>query len=236
MSLINTGILLIRRTSHWFEDYKNEYEALFYALQLLEMEKKIGKTIKGESAFELVESYTKEYFNMDQFYRKFYLYYDRIDNKEPLFLLAERVENTYTNWYLNELSVKWSAAVEEELIEDYPLAGIRQQKDFYRNHVLPFVRNDERVFVIVSDALRYEAGEELISLINKEIRGIAEIGFMQGVVPSTTKFGMACLRPRKVIAVSEKGEVLVDGINTQGTENRGKILKNYSKDALINRL
>lgn len=221
-----------RRTSHWFEDYKNEYEALFYALQLLEMEMKIGKTIKGQSAFELIESYTKEYSNMDQFYRKFYLYYDRIDNKEPLFLLAERVENTYTNWYLNELSVKWSAAVEEELIEDYPLAGIHQQKDFYRDHVLPFVRNEERVFVIVSDALRYEAGEELISLINKEIRGIAEIDFMQGVVPSTTKFGMASLLPRKDIVANEKGEVIVDGINTQGTENRGKILKNYSKDAL----
>jgi uncharacterized protein (TIGR02687 family) len=221
-----------RRTSHWFENYKNEYESLYYALQLLEMEERIRKTIKDQSAFELVESYTKEYFNMDQYYRKFYLFYDRIDNKEPLFLLAERVENTYTNWYLNELSVKWSAAVEEELLEDYPLAGIRQQKDFYRDHVLPFVRNDERVFVIVSDALRYEAAEELIGLINKEIRGIAEIGFMQGVVPSTTKFGMASLLPRKGIAVNEKAEVIVDGINTQGTENRGGVLANHSRDAL----
>ena len=112
------------------------------------------------------------------------------------------------------------------------MAGIRQQKDFYRDHVLPFVRNDERVFVIVSDALRYEAAEELIGLINKEIRGIAEIGFMQGVVPSTTKFGMASLLPRKGIAVNEKAEVIVDGINTQGTENRGRILANHSRDAL----
>lgn len=221
-----------RRTSHWFENYKNEYEALFYALQLLKMEKRIGKTIKGQSAFELVESYTKEYFIMDQFYRKFYLYYDRITNKEPIFLLAERIENTYANWYLNELSVKWSAAVEEELTKDYPMAGISQQKDFYRDYVAPFVRNDERVFVIVSDALRYETAKELIGLINKEIRGIAQTGFMQGVVPSTTKFGMASLLPRKDIAVNEKAEVIVDGINAKGTENRGRILANYSKDAL----
>jgi len=221
-----------RRTSHWFEYYKNEYEALYFALELFEMEKRMGLVLKGQSAFELVENYTKEYYLMDQFYRKFYLYYDRIDNKESFSRLEEKIENTYTHWYLNELSVKWSAAVEEELLDNYPLATIPQQKDFYLDYISSFIRNDERVFVIVSDALRYEAGKELLNLLNKEIRGIAEIQFMQGVIPSTTKFGMASLLPRKLLEINEKSEVIVDDINTQGTENRGKILANYSKDAL----
>ncbi len=221
-----------RRKRHWFEIYQNVYEALSYALELLEMEKRVEEGLKGQSAFELVDIYVKEYYLMDQFYRKFYLYYDKVENKELLFKLGERIENTYTHWYLNELSVKWSAAVEEGMLDNYPLTSIHQQKDFYRDYIESFVRNDERVFVIISDALRYEAAKELIGLINKEVRGVTEIEFMQGVAPSTTKFGMASLLPRKTITVNEKAEVMIDGINTQGTENRGKILANYSKDAL----
>lgn len=225
-------IINSRRTSHWFDYYKNEYEALYLALELLEMEKRMGQVLKGQSAFELVENYTKEYYLMDLFYRKFYLHYDKIDNKEHFSKLAEKIENTYTHWYLNELSVKWSAAVEEELLENYTVPGIQQHRDFYRDYISSFVKNDERVFVIISDALRYEAGKELLNLLNKEIRGATEMDFMQGVIPSTTKFGMASLLPRKSIVVNEKAEIIVDDINTQGTENRGKILANYSKDAL----
>lgn len=221
-----------RRKSHWFGQYKDEYETLYYALELLELEKSIGSIIKGQTANELVDNYTKEYYLLDQFYRKFYLHYDRVENKELFIGLAEQIENTYTNWYLNELAVKWSSAVETELLADYPLVGIRQQKDFYQDYVVPFIRNDDRVFVIISDALRYEAGRELLNWLNKEIRGTAELQFMQGVVPSTTKFGMASLLPGESIEVTDMGEVVVDGINTQGTENRGKILANHSKDAL----
>lgn len=221
-----------RRTSHWFESFKNEFEALYFALQLLEMEKRMGLVINGQSAFELVATYTKEYYLMDQFYRKFYFYYDKITDKELLTSLAEGVENTYTHWYLDELSVKWSAVIEEELLDYYLVAGIRCQNDFYHDYISSFIRNGERVFVVISDALRYEAGKELTNLINKEIRGTAEIEFMQGVIPSTTKFGMASLLPRRALEVSKKAEVIVDGVNTQGTDNRGKILADYSEDAL----
>lgn len=225
-------IINSRRTSHWFGIYQNEYEALDFALELFEMENRMGVAIKGQLAFELVEHYTKEYYLMDQFYRKFYYYYDQIEDKESLFKLAEKVENTYTHWYLNELSIKWSAAVEGEMLENYPLAGVPQQKHFYHDYIAPFIRNDERVFVIISDGLRYEATKELINYINKEVRGATEIEYMQGVIPSTTKFGMASLLPRKTTTINDNTEVLVDDINTQGTDNRGKILANYSKNAL----
>lgn len=222
-----------RRTGHWFGIYRNEYEALYFAAEVFKMEKGMRAIAKMQSAFELVEAYTEEYYLMDYFYRKFYFYYDRITDKELLSELAKKVENTYTNWYLNELSIRWSQAVQEKMSDDYPLAGVSQQKDFYQDFVSSFVENDERVFVIISDALRYEAGRELTDLINKEARGIAETEFMQGVVPSTTKFGMASLLPGRTLAVNEKCEVIVDGINTQSTENRGKILANYNKDIRV---
>jgi uncharacterized protein (TIGR02687 family) len=72
-----------RRKGHWFQAFGNEYEALYFASELLEMERRMGGVIKGESAIELVETYTKEYYLMDYFYRKFYLYYDKIQNEDP---------------------------------------------------------------------------------------------------------------------------------------------------------
>ncbi len=221
-----------RRTNHWFDHFRYEYEALYYAVLLLELEKKIGAVIPGQSAFELAEHYTNKFYLFDQFYRKFYLNYDQIKDKELFSRLSEKIENTYAHWYLNELSVKWSGAVEEELLLQYQIPGLIQQRDFYEEHVKTFVKKEERVFVIISDALRYEAGVELLEELNKELRGAATISSLLGVVPSTTKYGMAGLLPAKKITVNEKAEVLVDDINTQGTANRQKIISSYSEDAL----
>ncbi len=221
-----------RRKSHWFDTYSNEYEALYYALQFLEMEGSMGGVVIDGTARELMERYAGEYYLLDYFYRKFYSFYDRIAEKESFTELAEKVENTYTRWYLNELSVKWSAAVEGELLDNYVLGWISQQKDFFRDLVAPFISRGERIFVIISDGLRYEAGKELAELIDREVRGATKVEFLQGVVPSTTKFGMASLLPWKKIRLDEKADVLIDGISTQGTKNRARILASYCKDAL----
>ena len=221
-----------RRTSHWFAELENEYEALYYAVALLEAEKKTGKEIKGSTAFELAHTYANEYFLLDQYYRKFYLHYDNIDNKEPFVRLAEKVEHTYAHWFLNELSVKWSDALANQSPQGYPLAGVKQQKNFYSDHISSHIDNDERVFVIISDGLRYEIGQELQLLLQQELRGTAQLSFMQGIVPSTTKMGMAGLLPGKVTEINDHADVIKDGINTQGTENRQKLLFMKSQRAV----
>jgi uncharacterized protein (TIGR02687 family) len=221
-----------RRTSHWFAEFQDEYEALYYAVALLEAEKKAGKKITGDTAFEMVHAYTNEYFLLDQYYRKFYLHYDNIGKKEPLAALAEKIENTYTHWFLDELSIKWSEALASELPQGYPLAGVHQQQNFYDDFISSHVRRDERVFVIISDGLRYEAGQELQILLQKELRGTARLSFLQGIVPSTTQMGMAGLLPGNKIEINDRAEVIKDGINTQGTENRRKILVEHSSRAV----
>lgn len=221
-----------RRTSHWFSKYKNEYEALYYSIEIFEKEREILNNIKARNSFEMVEGYTNKYYKIDSLYRKFYNAYDEIVDKDRFIDLAEKIENFYNNYFLNRLSIKWSEILEEELIEDFNIKELPQQKNFYKDFVSPFVKNEDRIFVIISDALRYEAGRELAELLNKELRGSTEIDTMLGVVPSYTKLGMASLLPRKDIEIDEKGNILVDGINTQGTENREKILKEYSNEAM----
>jgi len=81
-----------RRTSHWFETYRNEHEALYSANELLEMEERMGGIIKAESAHDLFTAYTKEHYLMDYFYRKFYLHYDKITDRDPFEKLVEKLK------------------------------------------------------------------------------------------------------------------------------------------------
>lgn len=221
-----------RKPTHWFDRFKEEYEALYYAMEILRLEKELTKTIKGQGAYELWESYTREYYLLDFFYRKFYTAYDRIENKEPFRQLCEMVENTYTHWYLSELSVKWSAALQEEPSEEWGLQGVSPQGSFYHEYIARHAKNGERVFVIISDALRYEAAREFSNILNTERKGATEIFHLLGALPSCTKLGMAALLPHKSIEYNDKAEVLVDGINVQGTEGRRKVLLNYNEDAV----
>ncbi|MBF7082784.1 BREX-1 system phosphatase PglZ type A [Desulfallas sp. Bu1-1] len=221
-----------RKPTHWFELFKDEYDLLYNAMEILRLEKELNKTIKGQRAYELLDSYTREYYLLDYFYRKFYTAYDRIENKEPFGQLCEKVENTYTHWFLNELSVKWAAALQQEPPGEWRLQGASPQDGFYLEYIARHLRKGERVFVIISDALRYEAAREFSNILNTERKGATRIFHLLGVLPSCTKLGMAALLPHKSIEYNDKAEVLVDGTNVQGIEGRRRVLLNYNEDAV----
>ncbi|HCP6512953.1 TPA: BREX-1 system phosphatase PglZ type A, partial [Escherichia coli] len=83
------------------------------------------------------------------------------------------------------------------------------------------------VFVIISDALRFEIANELGAIINNEKRFKAEVSTQLGVLPSYTQLGMAALLPHKALSYQpEQGTaVYVDGISSQGLDNRNAILQ-----------
>ena len=105
------------------------------------------------------------------------------------------------------------------------VAALPQQKDFYTREVLPFVKKENRVFVIISDAFRYEVAVELNKKLIQETSGTAEINAIQSVFPSLTKYGMAALLPHNAITLTDDLQVMCDGQSTDGTESRDKILK-----------
>ncbi|NLJ56675.1 MAG: PglZ domain-containing protein, partial [Firmicutes bacterium] len=81
-----------------------------------------------------------------------------------------------------------------------------------------------RVFVVISDALRYEVAAELSETLSRATKGKAALEAVQALFPGITKFGMAALLPGKAISTNEKIEVFVDGNPTVTTPQRGKIL------------
>ena len=110
--------------------------------------------------------------------------------------------------------------------------GILPQRMFYSSFVEPHIAKNEKVFVIISDALRYDCAKELTDILNTERKGIATIDALQGVLPSYTKLGMASLLPNKSISLDDKDNIYVDGISASGTENRDKILKSKNPDSI----
>ena len=80
--------------------------------------------------------------------------------------------------------------------------------------------------MIISDALRYEIGDELLGLIRQEDRYSAELEPAVSMLPSYTQLGMAALLPGRELAIAENetGTVLVDGQSSRGTANRQRIL------------
>ncbi|MBX7376508.1 BREX-1 system phosphatase PglZ type A [Clostridium chauvoei] len=222
------SILASRRTVHYYKQYKSEYKAIKWAINLLNKKKSLNSMIQTEGSFDMVKSYTKDYYYIDKAYRKFYYHYDKCQWKEELTDLRDTIENTYNNWYLQELSIKWNDSIRS--LNSWRIEGLKQQDKFYRENIM--YKGKERTFVIISDGLRYESAEELNTLLTNERKGKSQLDFMQGVLPSYTKLGMASLLPNKTIEINDKYDVIVNGINSNGTDNRDSILKMENEKSL----
>ena len=211
-----------RRQGHWYREYRHLYEAVDYAAQFTHA---LGEAkLAMDSLAEGVQRYSRFWYLLDQLYRKF-TYHVRMSGQASLMgSLTDQVENLYSNNYLLKLGDRFQAFV--DAASKWEAFPVRKQKEFFEHWVRPFLRKDNKVCVIISDAMRYEIGDELLSLIRQEDRYSAELEPALSMLPSYTQLGMAALLPNKALAIAdnETGTVLVDGQSSQGTANRIKIL------------
>lgn len=222
------NLLSSRRTLHFYKKNLSEYKTVKWAINLLNKKKELNSLIKSENSYEMMKSYTKTYYYIDKAYRKFYYHYDNCIIKEELTDLKDIIENVYNNWYLQELSVKWFNALDNE--KSWRIEGVNHQDRFYKDFIK--YKQKDRVFVIISDGLRYESAEELSTLLTNERKGKVKLEYMQGVLPSYTKLGMAAVLPHNKLEINDKYDVVVNGINSNGTENRNSILKLENEKSL----
>ena len=229
-----------RRTTKWYKRVRYYYDGL---LQVANMQQFYQENMGGFHIAEhekLWEKYCKDYCRMDYYYRMFHAAFGRSLKESSTVLedlyknVADYVEKLYKNWYLKEIGGQWSKLIADELSDGYELSGLTQQEDFYPRFVRPIAAAGSRVFVIISDALRYEVAVELTGLLTRETKGVAKIAAVQAVFPSVTKYGMAALLPHARLGVTPDGKVLCDGESTEGTQNREKVLqKAHAGDVAI---
>ncbi|MGB9929830.1 MAG: BREX-1 system phosphatase PglZ type A [Methanosarcina sp.] len=232
-----------RRTKHWFSEYENIYNALEYGIKLFRFAKEHYDNSRAANAnelenihhlYELFKAYAETYYQIDYFYRKFYYYYDKEQEKDNLKRsLRPLIEKLYADKLLDKLLLKWSSLIDSKLNGQWKIELAYSQTDFYKQYVQNIINRNERdrIVVIISDAMRYEVAVELRDKLNKSMLGLVDLKYMAGVLPSYTKLGMASLLPHKSLQYRNK-DVFVDGMSSEGLDNRSKILQKECLDSV----
>jgi len=211
-----------RRQSYWYDHYRDLYEAIDYAAQF--MSTLAEASLKMSSLADGVQRYCQSWYRLDQLYRKFIFHVRRSGEASLMEQLSDQIEKLYSNNFLLKLNDNWQTQVDSADL--WTAATIVPQRQFFHNWVKPFLDKGKKVYVIVSDALRYEIADELLGLVRQEDRYDAQLECALSALPSYTQLGMAALLPNKELALAdnESSAVLVDGQSAQGTANRLKIL------------
>lgn len=226
-----------RRTSAWYENYSYFYEGIYQVALMNRFYETHVNSFHHVNAKDMWDTYTSDYYQMDTYYREFHNAFSNClqvthpslddDFKD----LADYVEKEYKNWYLEKLASNWNKVIEKDLTTTGHITGIAQQTDFYRDIVK---KVDGKVFVIVSDAMRYDVAYTLARQLELETNADVKISAQQGIYPTITKFGMAALLPHKkleTVVQNESIKVLVDG-HTSEMSDRDGILKGYSENSI----
>lgn len=210
-----------RRGSFWFSEHRNGYEALAQAIELRELVD--AAELHVESVEAGIARYLASWYRIDTAYRRFCLHQRRYGQVALTGPVAAWVEKTYVNNFMLPLADRWCDRV--RAMDRWVCETMPPQSDFYRRFVRPFLERGQKVFVVVSDALRHEAAAELVGTIQAENRWTAELDTVLASLPSYTQLGMASLLSGDRLGIEPTdGTVFVDGKNATGTEARSQIL------------
>ena len=211
-----------RRTGHWYNEFRHIYEAMDFAARFMATLEETSLEIA--SLTDGVQHYVQSWYRLDQLYRKFIFHAGKSGQTSLLESLAEQVENLYSNSFLLKLNDNWQRVVDGA--DRWAIPSVPLQRSFFDNWVQPFLKDGKKIIVIISDALRYEIGDELLGIIRQEDRYVAKIEPVLAMLPSYTQMGMAALLPNSELSLAEdeSGAVFVNGRSSQGTANRIKIL------------
>ncbi|MBZ9624412.1 BREX-1 system phosphatase PglZ type A [Clostridium sp. FP2] len=232
-------ILSYRRSSFWMDDegINSNYKILSKALELYNEKLKFGNQYAPENVIAWAKQYSEQLYKVDRFYRNLISEFKNANQPEILFKTVEYFTSWYSNYYLEKVAEWTDEIVNKELASNYFIDKMLMQKDFYGEKIKPLMdKTTERVFVIISDAFRYEIAKELEEELKKRINSEVEVIPALASIPTYTQLGMASLLPNNEFSIDENGVVYIDGLSTMGTENRQKILKSYQEGSLAMKL
>jgi len=179
---------------------------------------------------DYIANYVNKHNKIDFYYRKAADILKRIGLKDisGQFSKEEFEENLHKKYeeYLKELNTQWQKCLQENSF-NFNNVKVDKQYSFYEKYIRDA---DQKTVVIISDALRYEAANELLNELHSDAKSQARIFHMLTGIPSNTSLGMANLLPNKSICIDKKG-FSIEGISTEGLLNRQKILQIEEKDS-----
>ena len=164
---------------------------------------------------------------IDQEYRHYVRASRAVHVDDLLTDLDRHVENAYRDDYLRPLSRTWDDALRGMRTWDIAVPSSSGRIDSF--HRLLVAGTHRRTVVIISDALRYEAGIELADHLRSLGRGAVAVNPWYTMLPSITALGMAALLPHRELTLNVRGKdqvvVEADGRSTSGIDARRTILE-----------
>lgn len=210
-----------RMKMHFGKRTEKTYQLLLSAYHLI-----IAANYSCPDGFKnVIKQYLAKDYQIDQEYRKFYYSYDQIEDTGAFEGLRTLAENIYTNEYLGKIMPKWNEGIQETgALQEMPL-----QSDFYNR----YLRNaKERTVVIISDAMRYEVGQELWGRMQDDPKCTAKMEAQLSVLPSYTRLGMAALLPHKTLTMTDDFWVLVDDVLCNDLSGRQTVLQKHQANGV----
>ena len=228
-----TRLIGQRKDGCYWLDFANAYQACEAAVRFFAALSTADMT--SVDAVDAIKKYAGSWYQIDQQYRLFIEHYNEAkkvdDDAIDLFAsLKKKVDGYYVNNYLMKQSVGFQGHLNGQM--KWQFDGVEMQKDFWRKYIAPY---DTSVCVIISDALRYEIGQELAEAIEATHRYSAKISPMVSALPSFTQLGMAALLPHEKLDLAGGPDdlpsewVYADGKLTKGLEARKAILEGVSE-------
>lgn len=209
-----------RKKMHFGSRYLHAWEMLACAYPIVQ-----SVHFQPADGFKnVIAQYQKDGYKIDQNYRFFYYHLDQLESSASFEDLRVLVENIYTNDFLGKLLPKWNAGMmEKDAQRVIPL-----QRNFYLNNV---GSQNDRVVVIISDAMRYEVGQELFARLSDDPKSTVSIKPMLSTVPSYTRLGMSALLPHRTLELTDDGQELIDGNYCIDLASREKVLQSRQPES-----
>lgn len=192
--------------------------------------KKIG-SVKFDTPTQYINAYLDELWEIDMFYRKMIdAFYFSTKFSNPLeievYTVKARIDKEYAD-FTNLLNYEWLKCVKEKG-NYFDNIEILKQNDFYGSE-----RNNsvQHQVIIISDALRYEVGKQLMEKISAGKRHVADIIPMIAMLPTETKYTKTSLLPHSKLKLNGE-DMEVDGKVLNLNEDRTKQLRKFFDNSL----
>lgn len=210
-----------RMKMHFGNKTKKTYQLLLSAYHLI-----AAANYNCPDGFKkIIRQYQESDYKIDQEYRKFYYSFDQLEDTGAFEGLRTLVENIYTNEFLGKIMPKWNECIQE--------SGAFQEIPLQRNFYSRFVRNaKERTVVIISDAMRYEVGQELFKRMMDDPKCTARLETQLSVLPSYTRLGMASLLPHSTLTMTDDFRVLADDVLCDNLVGRQSVLQKHQANGV----
>jgi uncharacterized protein (TIGR02687 family) len=210
-----------RAASSWKAQHYHAYDAIMHAVAFKDALNSCSIHVTSpEAAFT---AYCQTWWKVDRAYRNCVCSistYQHVGITRPI---LESVQGYYVNKFLFPLLNGWGDVISR--LQEWKIQGAHPQREFAAKYVAPYAERQRKIFVIISDAMRYEVAQEFAERVRKINQCVVDVDSMLGCLPSYTQLGMASLLPGDSKQIVAKGmSATVDGISSTGTDSRSKIL------------